>query len=251
MGAELLALHLLRHSDLGHLEHRVPFRVSQTLADGTDGLEIRIAVLTPIAVTIQTVTIEPSSTVPNSGIPAVLIPDWLPILQTGSGVQADEEGIVVGRGDERFAVWGPYWALPAGDYELIVTVVALAGNPVSDPIITIDVTTDVGQQQFAARQWRLGPGRRAVKLRLPFTLGAELPTALRTIETRVSTSGQAAFRVRSVQVRQSGPMQNWLRDLMGGRFVQFFRGMLPAGLKNLIKRSRNLRFSAKLIKSQK
>jgi hypothetical protein len=250
MGAELLALHLLRHSDLEHVEHRVPFHVSQTLADETDDLEIRITVLRPIAITIQTVTIEPSSTAPNAGIPAVLVPDWLPVLQTGSGVQADEDGIVVGRGDERFAVWGPYWALPAGDYELIVTVVALAGEPVSDPIITIDVTTDIGQQQFAARQWRLGRGRRAVELRLPFTLSAELPTALRTIETRVSTSGQAAFRVRSVKVRQSGPMQNWLRNLTDGGFVQFFRRMLPTGLKNLIKRSRNLRFSTKLIKSE-
>jgi hypothetical protein len=250
MGAELLALHLLRHSDLEHVEHSVPFLVSQTLADGTDGLEIRIAALRPIAITIQTITIEPSSRAPNSGIPALLIPNWLPVLQTGSGVQADEDGIVVGRGDAGFAVWGPYWALPAGDYELIVTVVALAGNPVGDPIVTIDVVSDVGQHQFAARQWRLGSGRRAVKLRLPFTLSAELPAALRTIETRVSTSGQTAFRVRSIKVRQSGPMQNWLRDLTGGGFVHFFRGMLPTGLKNLIKRSRNLRFSAKLIKSQ-
>ncbi len=225
-GSELLALHLLRYGELGTAEHKFTFVVSRDVADGVAGIETRVAALIPIAVAIRSLSIEPSaaSVEVDPEIPVVLrLDNWLPFLQLKPRAQADEDGVVVGEGEPDYAVYGPYWALPPGRYELIASVVPQVADPAGKPLITIDVSAEGGARRFAEHQWRLGQferadGQTAMQLRLPFVLAADLPPALRIIETRIFAPGDGNFRVRSLVVRprSAEAERNWFPYLTAG-----------------------------------
>jgi hypothetical protein len=112
--------------------------------------------------------------------------------------------------------------LPAGKYEMIASIVPSAPKPDGRPVITLDVAAEGGERVIAACKYRLGQFQysdthAAAELRLPFILAADLPAAARTIETRVFSSGDACFLIRSVAVRiRSGERRNWFPYLAVG-----------------------------------
>ena len=201
------------------------FDVTEELA--ARGIKLSIRALTSVVVAIRGLRIEKTSdTAAPTPIPAVLrLQDWLPFLQRSPSAHADEEGVVVSEGGGGgFAVYGPYWTLPAGRYEMVALIVPQASSGNSQPVITGDVVSDSGQRVLATSQWPLGrfesgDGHEPVQVCLPFTLADDLPEALRTIETRIFSPGNASFSIRSmaVRVRSDEPERNWFPYLMVGR----------------------------------
>jgi hypothetical protein len=191
----------------------------------TTGVELLLRVVAPANITLHTLTLEPVETEVRQRGPAVCeLKNWLPFLETKLGAYADDRGVVVRKGRAGYAVYGPYWTLPAGRYEMIASIVPPASNPDGKPVITLDVTAEGGQRLVASCQWRLGQiqhpdAHTAAECRLPFTLVADLPAALRTIETRIYTPGGGGFRIRSlaVRVRSDEPERDWFPYLTVGK----------------------------------
>ena len=90
-------------------------------------------------------------------VPAICtLENWIPFLKTNSYSQADPDGIMVSRGRAEYSVFGPYWTLPAGRYEVIASIVQPRKLQMARPVITLDVATDSGRREVAKHQWRLG-----------------------------------------------------------------------------------------------
>lgn len=149
--------------------------------------------------------------------------DWLPFLRTGASAHADEDGILVSEGAEGFAVYGPYWTLPPGRYEMCASIIPRPENKDEDAIVTGQITTERGTRVLAECRWRLdrykrGAGVALAEFRLPFSLYADLPDAARTIETRIFTGGDASFRIMSLSVktRSDDLENNWFPYLTPG-----------------------------------
>jgi hypothetical protein len=230
-GPELLGLYSLDHvASLG--THKFTFEVSQNVADGIAPFETRIRVTRPIGIALKALTIEsaPASIHATEKITNALtisdllrLNNWLPFLKLNRSARAEDDSIVVSKGRAEYAIYGPYWTLPAGHYDLVVLIEPPAPNPDGKPVVILDVATDGGERQVVRHEYRLGQfvcsgARTAIELRLPFTLSADLPAVSRTIETRLYTTGDGNFRVRSVVVKARGnmPTRNWLPYLIIG-----------------------------------
>ena len=201
-GPELLGLYPLEQHVASPGTHRFTFEVSQSVADGIAPLETRIRVPHPIGIALKALTIEPAPASINTDekIAAALtisdllqLDDWLPFLKLNRSARAENDSIVVSKGRAEYAIYGPYWTLPAGHYDLVVSIDPPAPNLDGKPVVILDVATDGGERQVVRHEYRLGQfvcsdARTAIELRLPFTLAADLPAALRTIETRVYTA---------------------------------------------------------------
>ena len=174
----------------------------------------------PVEAEVEPVELESPQTVPA----ACELENWLPFLETRRRGVDDRDGIFVSEGRAECSVYGPYWALPAGRYEVIASIVPSSPNPEGKPVITLDVVTEGGKRLLAMYQWRLGhfecaDALTAVELRLPFAIaGDDLPIKSRQIETRIFTSGDGSFRIRSLAVRVSSaePQRNWWPYLAAG-----------------------------------
>ena len=186
--------------------HELTFEVPADSA-ATLGIEFALQVVASAKITLRALTLDHAATDVWQTGPAVCnIENWLPFLKTRSSALADDDGVVVSKGPADYAVYGPYWALPAGRYEMIASIVPSAPNPDGKPVVTADITTDNGLRRLAACHWRLGQFQgadvqTAVEFRLPFAVAAGLPAELRTIETRIFTQGDGSFRIRSLTVR--------------------------------------------------
>ena len=231
-GAELLGFYPIEHLGSLATRHRFTFEVSESVADGIAPLETRIGVRHPTGVALKALTIEPApvSINTNEKITVALtisellqLDDWLPFLKLNRSARAEQDSIAVSKGRAEYAIYGPYWTLPAGHYDLVVSIDPPAPNLDGKPVVILDVATDGGERQVVRHEYRLGQfvcsgARTAIELRLPFTLAANLPATLRTIETRLYTAGDGSFRVRSlaVKVRSNEPTRNWLPYLIVG-----------------------------------
>ena len=155
---------------------------------GIPGFEFLLQLVAPAKITLRTLTLERANLAIRETDPAICtLENWLPFLKTTPSAKADAEGVVVAEGRADYAVYGPYWTLPAGRYELVAAIVPPAPNPDGKPVITVDVTADHGHYQLAGCHCRLGQfesgdPHTAVEFRLPFTLAADLSPELRTIE---------------------------------------------------------------------
>ena len=125
-GSELLGIHLLRRRELVTSNHKFTFVVCREAAEGVAGTETRIGVLDQ-CIAIQALTVEPIAApiVADDKVAAALtiadllrIDNWLPFLRLGPLGRSDGWGVAVESGEPAFAVYGPYWSLPAGKYEM-------------------------------------------------------------------------------------------------------------------------------------
>ena len=192
-------------------------------ADEVASVELHMRVVTGANVTLHNLTVEPTKPeFRQTGLAVCGLENWLPFLERRG--REDHDGLVVGEGHTEWVIFGPYWTLPAGHYEMIASVVPPESNANGKPLVTMDVSADRGNRQLAMCQWHLGrfksaDPQRAVELRLPFTVAPNLPVESRTIETRVCTSGDPSFRVRSVSVRVRGGEveDDWFPNLVVGK----------------------------------
>ena len=216
--AEILAIEPIKSVKSESRHYVVTFEVPSS-SDAFFSIEFLLQVITAADVRLQALAIEPAATPARSELPAACrLGNWLPFLQRNPIAHADPGGILVTDGEAGYAVYGPYWTLPGGDYELIATVVPYAPSESTKARVTIDVCAEGGQRIFATQQWHLGQyadAERIVECRLPFAISANLPAPSRTIETRIFTSADDSFHIRSVSVRpmRSEQERNWFAYL--------------------------------------
>lgn len=121
----------------------------------------------------------------------------LPFLRTGARAQFDGRIIVVAEGTEEFAVFGPYWTLPAGCYELRAVIKPHRRTRDGEFVIG-QVTAERGSRVLAEDKWLLDEDssqNTTMEFRLAFSLSDELPPAARTIETRIFAPEDVSFSV--------------------------------------------------------
>ena len=202
---DCIALELWSGSELITIETRTPdnfqplqFNVTNDTANR--GVELLIRAIGPFVVSIRGLVVERTSdTVTPDPMPAVLrLADWLPFLRMHPRAHADADGVVVSDGRDDFVVYGPYWTLPAGDYEMIASIVPHLLSRDNNPLVTAQVTGEEGKRIFAAGELRLGQGQcgddaKAIEIRVPFTLPEDLPAESRAIETQIFSSRTCKF----------------------------------------------------------
>ncbi len=133
--------------------------------------------------------------------------NWLPYLHLGAHSRADKSGVTAHRGPPGFVVYGPYWPLPPGQYEMVAQIWRPVINLLSVSrtfTIRADVVTEEGKRVLAAANWKLSKFfgfRSSAEFRLSFEVAANLPAKARRIETRLWTPGDADFRLKSLIVR--------------------------------------------------
>lgn len=205
-GPEVLGSYLLRRSDLENAEHEFLFVVPKTNILLVGSVEARIVVLRHASLNIRAVSVEslPSPYWPPEAT-AVLSPiafgvdDWLPYLTLGPLGRANDTGVSAERGPADFVVFGPYWPLPVGKYELVVQLSSDAETPfLKDMIVKTDVTSS--DEQLVAANFRLDPENADVTIRLPFEMEGS-SSEWQHVETRIWSSGEGRFRITSLSVR--------------------------------------------------
>ena len=211
-GAKCLDAFCLPCGDLATEDHTFVFKVSPS--EQLNGVESRVRAVSLAEIVILALTVERASSVANaeneSGSlavdPLLRHPDWLPFLQIGPRGEIHRAGgLDVKKGKSGYVVFGPYWTLPAGRYELVIELIPrLLSGWIG--LIMADIATETGTRVIAAR--KCGPFqliylRFARKLRLPFELAPDLPDASRRIEARLWTRGDIDFCVQSATLRPS------------------------------------------------
>jgi hypothetical protein len=208
-GNDILAAAAIASGSDRNDDHELIFEVDSDLG-AISNVEFHLQVVAAANITLRTLSLEPADArIRHVGPVACELENWLPFLKMNASAQPDSDGVHVREGRAEYAIYGPYWVLPPGRYEMIASIVPPASNFEGKPVITADVAAATGQRQLAAIQWRLGQIRcadphAAVELRLPFAVAADLPADLRTIESRIFTPGDASFRIRSLAVRVRG-----------------------------------------------
>jgi len=205
-------------------ERDLVFEVPST-SDDDSGLEFYVQVIRALNITVCKLSIEPVAIAPTRQRPAVLsIQEWLPFLQRGKSAHSGENGVDVSAGVEEFVLYGPFWTLPPGRYDMRVSVVPnTQSRKHENAVVTAQVAAEQGARLFAESKWRLDRYKptdeaAAVEFRLPFSLHSDLPAAARTIETRIFTPGDASFRIASlrVTVKNDNHETDWFPYLIVG-----------------------------------
>ncbi|HJU10327.1 MAG TPA: glycosyltransferase family 2 protein [Candidatus Binataceae bacterium] len=132
----------------------------------------------------------------------------VPFLRTGASAHLERMAIVVEEGSAEFAVYGPYWTLPAGRYEMRAEIISNQQLSGEAPLIIAQVTAKCGTLVLAEGKWPLNKRglsdlKTTTEFRLPFSLARDLPLPARTIETRIFTPGNVSFRIISLCLRRA------------------------------------------------
>ena len=157
-------------------------------------------------VALRSLMLEPFGDASGPPVPLVCqLENWVPFLRMGQNALTDHDDVLVIKGPPGYALFGPYWTIPPGCYELIAAIFPPVPEFGDTANIKIDVATAYGELLLAVCSWRLGQYRRRdtkspIELRLPFTVAEGLASVL-PIETRLYTEGDSNCRIRSLAVR--------------------------------------------------
>jgi hypothetical protein len=209
-GFELLGVCCIRQGDFKDANHCFFFDMPESIAAQLNGVELRVRSVWLAEIVIRTLTVEPvldsadrDDKSPAQAIhPLLRVADWLPFLNLGPLGRIDELGVQAQKGPQAFVVFGPYWPLPSGRYEMIAQIERPNGAP-PEHVITADVL--VGSRCVASATFAVDalPADKASKVRLarlPFEVH-DSTTEGRRIETRLWSSGEIPFIIRSVEIR--------------------------------------------------
>jgi hypothetical protein len=199
-GPLLLGSHIVQRKDMGRSSIEFPFTVPSEVADSFGGVQVFVRLLKPLPVAVSALTTEELDTEKvDASEPAVsTIVEWLPYLHLNVATPVDEDGYRIGIGTVSPVIYGPYWPLPGGKYELIVTLERLSCHRKTISLALIDVYAAgriLGKREFRTAGWRWP----IVKINIPFEVTADVANRP-IIETRIWSIGEAAFRIRSVVV---------------------------------------------------
>jgi hypothetical protein len=220
-GFDILAIDAITPLAGSNQDRELTFEIA---SERRASVEFLLRAVAAVNVSFNTLVLEPADLIHRpTGAVVCQIENWLPLLSTGPHTKFDGDGLAVSDGDGRYAVWGPYWTLPAGRYELIARLIPQSSALDGNPFVTIDISSEGGNRRFAEHEWRLGQievidEKRAIECRLPFEISADLSAESRTIETRVYPRGNNRFGIQSVRVVPAvdKPKQDWFPYLTVG-----------------------------------
>lgn len=212
-----IAAHGLRWAALSGQLQQMVFDVPATaVRDPDSAIEMRIVAARPVALTIHRASLEPVAETTVLSANSLLGIDWLSLLQTGPAGAPDNLGTKAMKGTEGYVFFGPYIPLPPGRYRAFAAV---------EPIVSLGAggEADLGYFDVAAEGSHVLSSRRISSndvasggLEVYFEVAAP-PASERppVIETRLWTSGQLEFCVRSVSVT-CWEGRSWLAGLNTG-----------------------------------
>ncbi len=200
-GWVLMGSHIVRKKDISSSSLEFLFSVPREVADSFNGVQVFMRLLKALSVAVSALSIEEIVLDKMSADDSAVskISEWLPYLYLNAATQVDEEGYRIERGTVGAVVYGPYWPLPGGRYELTVTLEGLNWHSSVKSLAVVDVYAAgriLGKRKFRYLGWQ-GP---ISQINVPFEVAADLANRP-IIETRIWSEGSAAFRIRSVAVR--------------------------------------------------
>src|SRR6185437_8045861 len=207
----VLAFQPVLYKDLERGKYECRFYVSTQTADSIAGIEARVRITSPMDLAIHELVVErlPDSE-PVTTTPIFLqVGNWLPYLHRHNDVQHDETGVVTAKGTIGYAVWGPYWPLPAGSYQLLIDLARLDADTYGSHLGNIEIVAgrrflaslDVHLNSLSLRQSQA----QFHSICVPFDISEDDLADRALIETRFVSSGEVGFRIRSVRVMACDP----------------------------------------------
>jgi hypothetical protein len=167
------------------------------------GVEIILHLLRPANIKLRSLVLEPVAYAERrTGVPACDIINWLPFLRTSAAGHIRGNAIEVSGGTSSPAIYGPYWSLPPGRYEMSAMATGMDQDAQGQSLLMAEVVAEEGRYVIATSTIPLGhrSDGRGTEIRLAFTLAAGLAASSRVIETRFRSIG-GGFRLLTVTVR--------------------------------------------------
>ena len=209
----------------------IPFEVPNDLTD-RDLVETRFWSAGDVGFRIRSVRVEPRD--PGTLQPAPIplgSENWLVHLQLGPNAGVDDRGIQAERGKPGHVVYGPYWPLPVGCYQMLIVLERLDDDDAHHSYLG-KAEVVAGDRHLASMDVYLNALslHRSADPLDPISIPFEVPKDLTDrdlVETRFWSAGEVGFRIRSVRVEprdpgtlQPAPMplesENWLVHLALG-----------------------------------
>ena len=185
---------------------RIPFKISSKF-DGTP-IETRFWSPGDVNFRIRSMSVEPADANATVGAITIGSKNWTYHLALGRQAVADQFGILVAKGTPEYAVYGPYWPLPAGSYQMLVSLERLPhGDRHGSYLGKVDVFVE--GRSLASMDVHLNallttaPLGKIEPIRVAFDIPADL--AGRPVETRFWSRGDLDFRIRAIWVEAAAP----------------------------------------------
>lgn len=182
---------------------RFIFTVPEAIGeDLKTAIEVRVITVRPLAFVIRKLNIEAiqSAEIADS---VLTITSWLPFLRLGPAGRCEDGTVAAERGHEGYVVFGPYWPLNPGRYELVATIDMLQPeqafpDDISLGVVDIAVNTDQ-LTKAEIRPDHLAKGGIRLAFEVPPAAADGVPPL---VETRVWTSGHVGLLIRAMNVRK-------------------------------------------------
>jgi hypothetical protein len=201
---------LISGDDVARGSIEIEVNISQELAAELDfALETRLRTLEPVRIAIIELICERlSETVPTTlkQPPALDVGNWLPLLYMGA-IGGRRNGVTVNRtGKPGHLLYGPYWALPAGEYEAnfqLAKEPAVARCSASDAVCSFEAVSGDDYLGLTALCREDHQKQDCVNLRFEVTPErAQDPTF--ALELRIWDSAIVPFGIQAVTVQRLG-----------------------------------------------
>ena len=204
----LIAFHRVDCAELISGKAEFYFELSEEMlckvADGR--VEAQLRLLAPVEIEISKLTVEE---VAGGGSAETIerkddrqpVHEWAPILFVGPAGTPEAGGTVALPRQEGCVAYGPYLPVPAGSYELVITLKLLDKIAANVHMGTVSVhggANDLGSIDISGTEIAHGP------LRLPFTITTDPTRSDVIVEIRILSTGAAAFQIQSAIVRKLG-----------------------------------------------
>jgi hypothetical protein len=201
---DIVGLCVLRIEDLINGRYELTFDVPFALEERLDyAVEVRMRPVSALPIRITSLLVEsvPGASVKTQASLHEEIRDWLPFANLGAAGHWRHDGVGGEIGRNGHMVYGPYWRLPAGDYEARLDIsVARWEADVPGPSLIFEAMSEGRHFGFAATKFD-APGEHSCVIR--FSIEESEASALR-LELPVWTSGLADVCLRRLVV--SGPL---------------------------------------------
>lgn len=198
---DLFAVHAVSVDDSAGPAHCI-FAVPESFGENPmTTIEIRVVTVRPVAFVIRKLTIEAvqSAAIADS---VLTLANWLPFLRLGPAGRREDDTVAVERGHEGYVVFGPYWPLHPGRYEMFAALEPLEPTENFDEgecLAIADVAMNADEiAKISLRKREFGRGEVSLNFEVAEAAQGGAP---RLFETRIWSAGRIAFRLRSVSVR--------------------------------------------------
>jgi hypothetical protein len=191
------------------------FAVAESVAFTREAkVQLRLRCLQSVNLMVERVTVEPLAAALASDLPRSM--DWLPLQFLGEAGWRDRA--VVRSKPERsgFVLFGPYYSLPPGQYQLRMEFERYERPSVGpgDPALAMEIVTDeVIRACRAIDQQTLASGSATLEFGIPESLAGDPETK---IEARLQTLAPIGMTVKRVLVERTGDFaqQGWGMDFL-------------------------------------